>query len=92
VGRIGLAEAKSSPGLGSLGVDSQGIRQGSRAFFESRLLQGERFDLLRELQSGNADLFAGFAKSDRLIQFDPANFVTNESLRRGSRAYTIIPK
>ena len=82
-GRLALAEAKSSPSRKSLKVDSQGIRQGSLAFFQSRVIRAGRFDLRDQLQAGNVDLFGGFSGSNRLFQFNPTvfqkdiNFITN---------------
>ncbi len=89
--RIALAEAKAGRGLGSLEVDSLGIRQGSYRFFETRLQRGGRLDLLQELQSGNAELFGGFARSGRLYRFDPTIFFDNVNFRRTPGAATLVP-
>jgi RHS repeat-associated protein len=90
-GRIGLAEAKASRGLGSLAVDTQGIRQGSYRFFETRLQRGGRLDLLQLLQSGNADLFGGFSGSGRLYQFNPAIFFEDVNFKTTPGAAILVP-
>jgi hypothetical protein len=89
-GRFALAEAKASPGLGSLATDASEIRQGSRDFFMTRLERAGRADLVTALRGGNVDLFGGFAGSGRLFEFNPNVFTRNESLRtRG--AVRLIP-
>ena len=90
--RFALPEAKAGRGLGSLVVDSLGIRQGSYRFFETRLMRGGRLDLLQELQSGNAELFGGFARSGRLYRFDPVIFFDNVNFRRTAGAATLVPQ
>jgi hypothetical protein len=90
-GRIGLAEAKASSGLGSLTRDTLGIRQGSYDFFDTRLQRGGRLDLLNELRTGNADLFGGFSGSGRLYQFDPLLFSRDVNFRTTPGAATLIP-
>jgi RHS repeat-associated protein len=90
-GRIGLAEAKASRGLGSLAVDTQGIRQGSYRFFETRLQRGGRLDLLGLLQSGNADLFGGFSGSGRLYQFNPTIFFEDVNFKATPGAAILVP-
>ncbi len=90
-GRFALAEAKRSPGLGSLSRDTLGIRQGSLNFFETRLQRAGRTDLLMQLEAGNVDLFGGFQRSGRLFQFDPAIFIRNENLRTTRGAANLIP-
>src|SRR5215831_5019922 len=73
-GRFALAEAKASPGLGSLATDASKIRQGSADFFRTRLQKAGRADLVTELGRGNVDLFGGFAGSGRLFEFNPNVF------------------
>ncbi len=90
-GRFALAEAKSSRGLGSLSVDSLGIRQGSFDFFSTRLQRAGRTDLLNQLNAGNVDLFGGFSGSGRLFQFDPNVFVRNINFRTSPAAATLLP-
>ena len=90
-GRFALAEAKLSGSLGSLKVDSLGIRQGSFDFFDTRLQRAGRFDLQQQLQSGNVDLFGGFANSGRLFQFDPILFPRNVNFSTTPGAATLIP-
>ncbi|EDL62241.1 polymorphic toxin-type HINT domain-containing protein [Gimesia maris] len=90
-GRFALAEAKSSPGLGSLSRDSLGIRQGSFDFFQTRLERGGRTDLLLQLESGNVDLFGGFQRSGRLFQFDPEIFIRDVNFRTTPGAANLIP-
>lgn len=89
--RIALAEAKAGGGLGLLEVEELGIRQGSYLFFETRLQRAGRLDLLQELQSGNAELFGGFAKSKRLFRFDPVAYFRNENFKKNPGAATLVP-
>jgi hypothetical protein len=99
-GRFALAEAKASSGLGSLGVDSLGIRQGSYEFFRTRLARGIAYGdssaegLYREiygaLRSGNADIFANFAGSDRLFHLDPGIFRRYVNFRTAPGAATLV--
>lgn len=90
-GRFALAEAKASGSLGSLKVDSLGIRQGSFDFFDTRLQRAGRFDLQQQLQAGNVDLFGGFMKSGRLFQFDPILFQRNVNFGKTPGAARLIP-
>ncbi|QDU14179.1 hypothetical protein CA11_19830 [Gimesia maris] len=90
-GRFALAEAKRSPGLGSLTRDSLGIRQGSFDFFQTRLERAGRTDLLLQLESGNVDLFGGFQRSGRLFQFDPDIFIRDVNFRTTPGAANLIP-
>jgi hypothetical protein len=69
-GRFALAEAKAGASRSTLTRDAAGVRQGSRAFFESRLTTAGRFDLVDALRGGEVDLFGGFYRSQRLFQFD----------------------
>jgi RHS repeat-associated protein len=80
-GRLALAEAKYSGGLGSLAKDTLGIRQGSFRFFETRLERAGRFDLLDKLRSGSVDLYGGFYRSGKLYRFDAAVFYSNVNFR-----------
>lgn len=89
--RVALAEAKAGKGLGLLEVDSLGIRQGSYMLFETRLQRAGRLDLLQELQSGNAELFGGFAESKRLFRFDPVAFFQNENFKKTPGAAILVP-
>jgi len=91
-GRFALAEAKRSPGLGSLSTDSLGIRQGSFEFFSTRLQRAGRTDLLLQLDDGNVDLFGGFQRSNRLFQFDPDIFIENVNFRKTPGAATLVPE
>jgi len=94
VGRYALAEAKASISLNSLSTDSLGIRQGSEAFFDTRLERAGRIDLRNALANGDVDLFGGFSGSyvngatpnGRLFKFNPNIFTRNENLRTTSGA------
>jgi RHS repeat-associated protein len=90
-GRFALAEAKASAGLGSLRVDSLGIRQGSVLFFDTRLGRAGELALQQQLQAGNVDLFGGFAGSGRLFQFDPVLFRRNVNFRTTPGAARLVP-
>jgi hypothetical protein len=90
-GRFALAEAKVSSGLGSLKVDSLGIRQGSFDYFDTRLQRAGEFSLQQQLQMGNVDLFGGFQKSGRLFLFDPTIFQRNVNFITTPGAAILIP-
>ncbi len=89
-GRFALAEAKASPGLGSLSRDSLGIRQGSRDFFLTRLKRAGRQDLIHQFKMGNVDLFGGFQRSGRLFQLNPDIFKRDINFRQTPGAATLI--
>jgi len=86
-GRLALAEAKASPGLGSLKKDVLGIRQGSREFFQTRADRAGRIDVVDAIDQGVVDFFGGFARSDRLFRF---NFQKSANFRTDVGAATLV--
>jgi RHS repeat-associated protein len=95
-GKFALAEAKASSGLASLALDTRGIRQGSRKFFESRLARARAWgdpaqrpfirQVYRELKRNNVELFGYFNNGNKLFRFDPTIFIKDVNFNRSRRA------
>jgi hypothetical protein len=79
-GRYATAEFKNGSGLASLVEDTRGLRQGSRLYNESRVINYiDRAanpniplarNLLAEIQAGNVDSFASFSRGKSLYQLN----------------------
>lgn len=98
-GRYAVLEAKYPEGLGSLAVDSKGIRQGSLKFNETRLKKyitnapNPNLELANrltaELNAGRLDSYASFYSDKKMYQL---NFPKNANFRITPNAASLIER